>query len=247
MLAPNRARRLPRVKNVFLLIAVASTVYGQNQVPPMQAESSGKCSPNILSNQGRVQFVCNAEMDKATAAKVVALLNRILEQQQKKGDAEVNDKLDRILEFLRNEAKLHEPRQLPSDQLEAVEQLLSTHPTTFQIYYVLQDGEGYQLAKQISDVLVRSHWKPKEPVAGVMIPSEPSGPFYGMSLGYHGDKPAHPGDRVQMNPDSPEGTLTKVLMELFPDDFVVDPRPTTEPGIVYLTVFANPKSKPAAK
>src|SRR5271166_3516939 len=105
---------------IFVLLSTALT-YGQQPSPSIQAQSSGKCSPNILSNKGRVQFVCNAAIDTATADKIVILLNRILQQQNDGGDeAEVNRKLDEILGFLRSEAQAHLQRQLPSDQMGAV-------------------------------------------------------------------------------------------------------------------------------
>ena len=80
---------------VLLTTLAGSQQAGKNPTPSMQAESSGKCSPNILSNQAQVQFVCKATMDTATAGKIVALLNRILQQQSANSDeTEVNRKLD---------------------------------------------------------------------------------------------------------------------------------------------------------
>jgi len=58
------------------------------------------CSPNVISNQGTVEFTCNAAIDKATAIKIVSLLNQILRKQGSPDSA--NQKLDEILDFLRS-------------------------------------------------------------------------------------------------------------------------------------------------
>ncbi len=80
-----------------ILVLTASAVYGQT---PTQVESTGACSPNVVSNQGTVEFTCNAPIDKATADKIVSLLNQILKR--KNGSDVTNHKLDEILDFLRN-------------------------------------------------------------------------------------------------------------------------------------------------
>lgn len=236
------------MKPVCLLVLFSASVFAQQPAatPSMQAESSGKCSPNILANQGRVQFVCNTTMDTATAAKVVSLLNRILQQQSDGGgDAKVNSKLDEILGFLRTEAQAHEPRQLPNDQLEAMRQTLSMHPTTVRIFYSGQDGEAYQLAKQISDILVSSHWTLKEPVTGMMLLTEGGAPPpYGIKLTYRGEK-SLPDTRVHWDTSTSWGVLCAVLSHYFPEEVYLDPEPNIEANLVQLFVYPNPKSKPA--
>jgi hypothetical protein len=236
------------MKPVCLLVLFSATVFAQQPAPApsMQAESSGKCSPNILSNQGRVQFVCNATMDTATAAKIVSLLNRILQQESDSGgNAEVNSKLDEILGFLRTEAQAREPRQLPGDQLEAVRRALSTRPAKIWIWYSGQDGEAYQLAKQISEILVDSHWTLKQPITGMMLLVEGGGPLpYGIEVKYRGEKPL-PGARVTFDSSTPWGVLCGVLMHFFPQDVYLDPEPNLDADIIWLSVYPNPKSKPA--
>ncbi|MBZ5688817.1 MAG: hypothetical protein LAP86_27725 [Acidobacteriia bacterium] len=235
------------MKTICLLLLMASLGYAQQATKPsMQAESAGKCSPNILANQGQVRFVCNASMDRVTAAKIVTLLNRILQQQgTNEGNGEINAKLDEILGFLKREAEAHEQRQLPIDQLEAVKQLLSAHPAKIRIFYSQNDSEAYQLAKQISEILVGSGWTLTEPVTGVLSFVEGGAPpLYGMSLAYRGDKPERPGAQVHIDPSTPVGVLTNVLMHFFRDGFVVDPAPTNSDEFLQLIVFPNPKSKP---
>jgi hypothetical protein len=213
----------------------------------MQAESSGKCSPNILSNKGTVQFVCNTTIDTATAAKIVVLLNRILQQKNDSGgEVDVNRKLDEILGFLRSEAQAHEQRQLPSDQLNAVKQALSAHPAKIWIWYSGQDGEAYQLAKQISEVLVSSGWSLKEPLTGAMTFVEGGGPpLYGIEVRYRGQPPPTPGARLPFDSSTSWGLLVGVLSHFFPDTVYLSPDPTMDTDLIHLHVYPNPKSKPA--
>ena len=228
------------------MVLSTALVYGQQAPPSIQAQSSGKCSPNILSNKGRVQFVCNAAIDAATADKIVVLLNRILQQQNDGGgEADVNRKLDEILGFLRSEAQAHEQRQLPSDQIEAVKQYLSTRPAKIWIFYSGQDGEAYQLAKQISDVLVSSGWSLKELTGATFLVEGNGPPLYGMEVKYRGEK-APPGTRVHFDGSTPWGALVGVLSHFFPETVYQTPDPNIAADLIELTVYANPKSKPAA-
>jgi hypothetical protein len=80
-----------------ILVLSVTAAYGQHQ-PAVEAESTGACSPNILFNQGKVDFTCNVAMDKATVARIVSLLNQVLKNQD--SPTSVNQKLDQILEFL---------------------------------------------------------------------------------------------------------------------------------------------------
>ncbi len=118
------------MKPVCFLIVLTTIAYAQ-QAPPkpsIQAESSGKCSPNILSNQGTVRFTCNAAIDKGTATKIVSLLNQILQKQGKEnGASEVDQKLDEILGFLRNDAQAREPRHFTDAQKRTLIAALSVH------------------------------------------------------------------------------------------------------------------------
>jgi len=85
---------------VLVLFLVFIGIAAVAQEPSnIQAETSGTCSPVVQSNRGKVQITCNAALDKATVAKVVSLLNKIL---QKTNDSDTTTKkLDDILEFLR--------------------------------------------------------------------------------------------------------------------------------------------------
>ena len=232
------------MKTVCLLLLMASLAYAQQATKPsMQAESTGKCSPNILSNQGQVRFVCNTSVDDATAAKIVTLLNRILQQQGNgRGDAEVNNKLDEILGFLRRQAEAHEQRELPSQQIEAIKQALRTHPSKILILYAQQNEEAYRLAKQIGDVLADSGWTLIQPITGMVSFSTGGGPMYGMEVQYKGEK-VEAAARVHYDASTPWGVLTGVLSHLFPEAVYLTPGPDFEPGLVHLQIYANPKSK----
>jgi|SRR5579862_1341359 len=87
-----------------VLILFASTLLGQQPNSSIEAQSSGTCSPNIISNQGKVQFICDAALNKATAMKVVSLLNQIFHKEDETQDlaANSNQKLDEMLTFLKS-------------------------------------------------------------------------------------------------------------------------------------------------
>lgn len=78
-----------------ILLLLASRGYGAQQAH-IEAQSSGTCSPNIVSNQGKVTFTCG--VDDATAKKIVSLLNRILKNEG--GSASIDQKLDQLIEFV---------------------------------------------------------------------------------------------------------------------------------------------------
>jgi hypothetical protein len=163
------------MKPVCFVILLTTIAYGQGSTPNIQAESSGTCSPNILSNQGSVQFTCNAAIDRNTAAKIVSLLNRILQKSSDKENptAEINQKLDGILEFLYNQAHrteelalgVHqlqeqaEQRQLSSEQEAQLGSLLKPLAPQ-EIYFICApDPESNRFADQISRVLNSAGWK----------------------------------------------------------------------------------------
>ena len=81
-----------------ILLLTVPLAYAQQQLASIEAESTGTCSPNILSNQGKVEFTCKTVMDNATATKIVSLLNQVLKHQD--NSISINQKLDQILEFL---------------------------------------------------------------------------------------------------------------------------------------------------
>jgi hypothetical protein len=76
-------------------------LHGQQANPNTLVQSSGTCSPTFIGNQGYVRFTCNTAMNKATASKIVSLLNTILKKNTN-NDA-INQKLDEILESMRCE------------------------------------------------------------------------------------------------------------------------------------------------
>ena len=90
---------------LFLFLVIGMPTFAQK--PTAVADSTGACSPNIISNQGQVQFTCNAPLDADTARKIVSLLNQILKKENSATDpsAGTNQKLDQILTFLQNQAQ----------------------------------------------------------------------------------------------------------------------------------------------
>jgi len=83
-------------------------------------------------------------MDTATAAKIVSLLNRILQKQTAAAnDTEANQKLDQILEFLRDEAQAREPRHLTEAQRQVLIATLSSAPN--QVVSILRTTRSFEL------------------------------------------------------------------------------------------------------
>ncbi len=112
-----------------LVFALAATASGQPQSPNIEAQSSGKCSPNILSNQGIVQFTCSTALDKTTAAKIVSMLNRILQKESSSGGltGDVDEKVDQLLNFLKS------PPPIERTEKFAVMVPYDTEPNSFPI------------------------------------------------------------------------------------------------------------------
>jgi|SRR3984885_724370 len=138
---------------VVLLFALSAC--GQ-QKPNVEAQSSGDCSPNILSNQGEVQFTCNTSIDEATAKKIVSLLNQIIKKENSKGatgEAEINRKLDEILDFLRNQS-----RHLSDDQKEKLASLLKVAAPQDFYFVSAPDAETTHFGNEILGVLHSAGW-----------------------------------------------------------------------------------------
>jgi hypothetical protein len=88
--------------SLFVFLTV-SCLAQKTSFPNIQAQSSGTCSPNIVSNQGTVRFVCRTSMDQMTAGKIVSLLNQLLANGGVTTVSDnVNKKLDRISDFLQH-------------------------------------------------------------------------------------------------------------------------------------------------
>jgi len=85
---------------LFILALAMSFAVAQKQPSPtVEAQSSGECSPNILANQGRVEFTCNTTMDKETAKKFASLLSQLLRKEDNSATTveEMNRKVDKLL------------------------------------------------------------------------------------------------------------------------------------------------------
>jgi hypothetical protein len=87
-----------------IIVALAVSAFAQQAPPTIEAQSTGECSPNILSTQGKVEFTCNTSMDEATAKKIVSLLNQILRREGNSADVtvEIDHKVDEILAFVKS-------------------------------------------------------------------------------------------------------------------------------------------------
>ena len=145
----------------FVVVLFISLSYGQQTTTTVEAQSSGACSSNILSNQGRVEFTCNAPMVKATVNKVVSLLNQILQKQATGGsDKEINDKLDHILASLQNEAQAREPRHYSESQKNTLIGALSNTPgQVVNILRTARSNEIETLTEQFIEIFAKAGWR----------------------------------------------------------------------------------------
>jgi hypothetical protein len=164
--------------NLFVystFLAVALSAFGQQQSPTIEAQSSGQCSPNILSNQGKVQFTCNAPMDATTATKIVSLLNQILQKESGATNptGDINNKLDEILAFVRTQGQ--ESQRLAAGVQELQQQIKQRHLSESQkaklasllradspqeFYFLCApDAETTYFSNEILNVLESAGWK----------------------------------------------------------------------------------------
>ena len=110
-----------------IILTFCLSAFAQQQAPSIEAQSSGECSPNILSNQGKVQFTCNTSIDAATAKRIVSLLNQILQKENSATNpsGEINHKLDEILGFVRSQTQ--ESQRLAAGVQELQQQVQQRH------------------------------------------------------------------------------------------------------------------------
>ena len=143
----------------FLLLGVLSfaiAAFGRQNLAPVEAQSTGDCSPNILSNQGKVEFTCNTPMDAATVKKIVSLLNQVLRTEGKSvsSSEEMNRKLDELLAFVKNHA-WPTVRELTNIQKQGIADFLKTIPQSIAISVgsVVGSGDGDNYANQFLPLL----------------------------------------------------------------------------------------------
>ena len=171
---------------ISVILGLAMSASAQQQPATPAAQSSGACSPNILSNQGKVEFTCNTSIDAATATKIVSLLNQIL---QKEGAArkpidEVNIKLDEILAFLRSQAQQSQKMAAGIERIQ--QQIQERHLSEYQkfmfasilksyapkeFYFLCApDAETTHFADEVLDVMESAGWRavPHPPNWGIM-------------------------------------------------------------------------------
>jgi hypothetical protein len=134
------------------------------------------------------------------------------------------------------------PRMLTPFDAKNLSDAVRSHPSRVLVLYTMNDGEAYKFAQQIADALVGGGWTLKEPVSAAMMLREGGGPLYGMMLAYKGDS-VPPGQRVVLNMSAAWGNLTNQLYKDFPDDFVVQPVPSSEDDLIVLSVYTNPKAR----
>jgi hypothetical protein len=170
---------------LFISLLLALPTWGQ-QSEATKVQTSGSCSPNILSNQGQVQFTCNTSVDTVTAEKIVSLLNQILKKENNSTGIPVSSdrKLDEILQFLQTQAqqsqKLEagvqelqqqtEQRHLSEDQKTNLISLLKTEGPQEFYFITATDPETTYFSNEILDALQSAGWKP--------VPHPPNWPIF---------------------------------------------------------------------
>jgi len=87
--------------SIILLFAMSAIAQPPSRT--IEAQSSGECSPNILANQGKVEFTCNTSLDDATAKKIASLLNQLMRREGNSANTvqEINRKVDELLDFVK--------------------------------------------------------------------------------------------------------------------------------------------------
>lgn len=158
-----------------IILLFAMSAFAQQQSPTIEAQSSGECSPNILSNQGKVQFTCNTSMDVATAKKIVSLLNQILQKESSSTSPalEINHKLDEILGFVRSQTQESQrlaagfqelqqqvqQRHLSEDQKAKLASLLKAAAPQEFYFLCAPDAESTYFSNELLSVLESAGWK----------------------------------------------------------------------------------------
>ena|ERR1700733_102889 len=162
---------------LFLFLVIGMPTFAQK--PTAVADSTGACSPNIISNQGQVQFTCNAPLDADTARKIVSLLNQILKKENSATDpsAGTNQKLDQILTFLQNQAQQVQAlqqqayqRHLTDDQKAKLIQLLKADAPQEFYFISAPDPETTYFSNEILAALDSAGWK--------AVPHPPNWPVF---------------------------------------------------------------------
>ena len=106
-----------------IILVFAMSAFAQQQPSPtIEAQSSGECSPNILANQGKVEFTCNTPMDTVTAKKLASLLSQLLRKEGSSANTmqEINHKVDELLDFVKKQTPV--PRRLlPQTKTELID------------------------------------------------------------------------------------------------------------------------------
>jgi hypothetical protein len=141
------------------VLVFVTSAFAQQSAPAIKAESSGECSPNILANQGKVQFTCNTSMDKDTAKKLASLLSQLLRKEGNSANTveEINRKVDELLDFVKKQTPV--PRRIPSQAKTELIDCLKKKPGRFSIGAIADNGEAYRFAEDWHEVFISAGWQ----------------------------------------------------------------------------------------
>jgi hypothetical protein len=168
-----------------IILVFVMSAFAQQPSPTLDAQSSGECSPNILANQGKVEFTCNTSLDKDTAKKLASLLSQLLRKEGNSANTveEINRKVDELLDFVKKQTPV--PRRLtPSTKTELIN-CLKKKPGRFTIGALQGDGEAYKFAEDWREVFLSAGWEIEHTDIPIQIFMIGGGTYAGVRINVH--------------------------------------------------------------
>lgn len=186
---------------IGLLLLLCSSAHAQQTIAPIDAKTSGACSPNIIGNKGEISITCNGITDEKTTTKLIAILNVILRKQS--DPKRMESKLDEILAFVRNQSQETAAVKAGIDRLasrdhyrplaeatkatvvEGIKHVVIKYgntPIVVSVYAEIGSQNRQQVAKELSEVLKLSGVQVEGPQYGSTYPSTGAVPLPAVAL-----------------------------------------------------------------
>lgn len=191
-----------------VILGITVSAFGQHPPQSFHTQSSGACSPNIISNQGLVQFTCNTSIDAETSKKIVSLLNQILKKEggATNTEAEINHKLDEILSFVRSQT----PRRISDEEKVSVSACLSKYPGKVNVAAITNSPEAYRFAQDWYEIFKNAGWTIKDNMIHNFVIG--GGMFTGTQIGFRGEW-IDTTKQYRIDENSPEASLVGCLKD----------------------------------
>jgi hypothetical protein len=195
----------------IVLVFAMSAFAQQPPSPTVEAQSSGECSPNILANQGKVEFTCNTSLDKDTAKKLASLLSQLLRKEGSSANTveEINHKVDELLDFVKKRTPV--PRRLPPQTKTELIDCLKKKPGQFSVEAIADNGEAYQYAEDWREVFLSAGWEDEHKNIPIQVFMIGGGTWSGIQFKVH-DASSVQG-QIAVAEGSPEQGMGKCLMD----------------------------------